>query len=409
MSLALVSWSLLTTEPLSGKNHAFPCLSILFRPPYRCVVRCLKWWRRRVPPPGPVHVLDMAFITIEASKPATGKNISLARFVVKVLEIHHNGSMVMSRPSSDYLDDLIKRGHRFEVLDHGFVRVVDYMGTDQAIVQAARVSYGTGTKNLRADEGLIRYLLRHRHTTPFEMCELKLHVKMPIFVARQWIRHRTANVNEYSGRYSVMSEDFYLPDETWLDDSLRRQKDELEKKDGLFEDVPQEALKDTAEQSQHNKQGRGALLTERYAFKFLKKIRAASEKSYRAYVNLLGGKKGDGEALARELARIVLPLNMYTEWYWKCDVHNLLHFLALRLHPHAQHEIQVYAKAIYQIMEEWLPITARAFADYRLESVYLSKKQKQAVQELLQKKTPDYEALGLSGREIDELKKQFML
>ena len=220
MSLALVSWSLLTTEPLSGKNHAFPCLSILFRPLYRCVVRCLKWWRRRVPPPGPVHVLDMAFITIEASKPATGKNISLARLVVKVLEIHHNGSTVMSRPSSDYLDNLIKHGKLFNVLDHGFVRVVDYMGTDQAIVQAARVSYGAGTKSLRADEGLIRYLLRHRHTTPFEMCELKLHVKMPIFVARQWIRHRTANVNEYSGRYSVMSKEFYLPDDkAWLKDS----------------------------------------------------------------------------------------------------------------------------------------------------------------------------------------------
>ena len=315
--------------------------------------------------------------------------------------------MVMSRPSSDYLDGLIKHGKLFNVLDHGFVRVVDYMGTDQAIVQAARVSYGEGTKNLRADEGLIRYLLRHRHTTPFEMCELKLHVKMPIFVARQWIRHRTANVNEYSGRYSVMSEEFYLPDETWLRDSLRRQKDESKKTDDLFTDAPQATLQSTAEQSQHNKQGRGALLSERDALVFLDKIRKASKASYRVYRKLLGD--GNSAALARELARIVLPLNMYTEWYWKCDVHNLLHFLALRLHPHAQYEIRVYAEEIYRIMSGWLPITARAFADYRLESVDLSKGQKQAVQMLLQGETPDYEALGLSEREIKELEKQFML
>ncbi|MBC6445501.1 MAG: FAD-dependent thymidylate synthase [Alphaproteobacteria bacterium GM202ARS2] len=318
-----------------------------------------------------------------------------ARFIV----------LVMSRPCSDYLDDVIKRDCRFKVLDHGFVRVVDYMGTDQAIVQAARVSYGAGTKNLRADEGLIRYLLRHRHTTPFEMCELKLHVKMPIFVARQWIRHRTANVNEYSGRYSVMSEEFYLPDETWLMDSLRRQKDELKKTDDLF--APQGVLATTAEQSQQNKQGRGALLSEKEAFAFLDKIRKASKASYRVYRKLLGD--GSTTALARELARIVLPLNMYTEWYWKCDVHNLLHFLALRLHPHAQYEIRVYAEAIYQIMSGWLPMTAKAFADYRLEGVSLSKGQKEALQSLLKGETPDYEALGLSEREKDELGKQFML
>ena len=316
----------------------------------------------------------------------------------------------MVRPFCPPLDALIAKNESFRVLDHGFVRVVDYMGIDASIVQAARVSYGAGTKTLRADEALIRYLLRHGHTSPFEMCEVKLHIKMPIFVARQWIRHRTANVNEYSGRYSEMTDDVYIPDDGWLKECLRRAKDEKTQQGDLFDTSgmsPTEVLSETATQSQDNKQGRGAVVAQDDAQAFIKKMQAAAKASYRVYQHLLG-KKSHSVGLARELARIVLPLNIYTQWYWKTDVHNLLHFLALRLHPHAQYEIRVYAQVIYEkILSVWLPMTARAFDDYRLSAVSLSRGQQHVLHALLQGQTPDYDACGLTAREIEELKKIF--
>ena len=202
-----------------------------------------------------------------------------------------------------------------EVLDHGFVRVIDYMGDDAAICQAARVSYGTGTKSVQNDEGLIRYLMRHWHSTPFEMCELKLHVKLPVFVARQWIRHRTANVNEYSARYSILDREFYIP-----------------------------AREHIAAQSVVNNQGRGALLGDAEAGRVLEILKADSARAYDNYEAMISQDGQDG--LARELARMNLPANIYTQWYWKIDLHNLLHFLRLRADPHAQYEIRVYAEAI---------------------------------------------------------------
>lgn len=258
------------------------------------------------------------------------------------------------------------------VLDHGFVRVVDYMGDDAAIVQAARVSYGKGTKAVRRDRGLIRYLLRHRHTTPFEMCELKLHVKLPIFVARQWIRHRTANVNEYSARYSVLDREFYLP-----------------------------RPEDLAVQSSNNKQGRGETLTEEQAAEVLALLRRDAEQSYDTYERLMG----EEFSLARELARMDLPVNFYTQWYWKIDLHNLLHFLSLRLDPHAQYEIRVYAEAIASFVQDWVPLTWEAFADYRQGGAFLSKQALEAVRRRLRGEQPTAEDSGLSLREWRELNK----
>src|SRR5690554_4194887 len=220
------------------------------------------------------------------------------------------------------------------VLDHGFVRIIDYMGDDAAVVQAARVSYGRGTKRVQEDRGLIRYLLRHRHTTPFEMCEIKLHVKLPIFVARQWIRHRTANVNEYSGRYSIMDREFYIP-----------------------------APEHLAAQSRSNRQGRGNLLEGEEAAEVLELLKRDAAQSYADYQSMLNetdsgeiidpGRKG----LARELARMNLPVNFYTQWYWKTDLHNLLHFLSLRADPHAQYEIRAYAEAMLEAAKRWVPLT----------------------------------------------------
>jgi thymidylate synthase (FAD) len=229
------------------------------------------------------------------------------------------------------------------VLDHGFVRVVDYMGDDGAIVQAARVSYGRGTKQVRADAGLINYLLRHRHTTPFEMCEIKLHVKLPIFVARQWIRHRTANVNEYSARYSILDHEFYLPEPAHL-----------------------------APQSAANRQGREGEIPEAEKQQMRDGIADLSDRAYRLYETLLNethaGEVVDDRrsGLARELARMVLPTNYYTQWYWKVDLHNLFHFLSLRADDHAQYEIRAYADAICDVVEKWVPMAWGAFEDYRL-------------------------------------------
>jgi thymidylate synthase (FAD) len=254
-------------------------------------------------------------------------------------------------------------------LDHGFVRVVDYFGDDAAIVQAARVSYGKGTRKLSDDRGLIRYLMRHRHTTPFEMAEIKLHVKLPIFVARQWIRHRTANVNEISGRYSLFTDEFYTP-----------------------------AAADLAVQSRDNKQGRGDVLPGEAAADVQATVRELSNGAYSAYERMLAE-----HDLARELARTVLPVNYYTQWYWKVDLHNLLHFLALRLHPHAQYEIRVYAEAIASLVRDWVPAAWEAFEDYRLHAAELSRGGLAVVRRMLAGEAVEQAGSGLSRREWDEL------
>ncbi|MFQ5467372.1 MAG: FAD-dependent thymidylate synthase, partial [Kiloniellaceae bacterium] len=218
------------------------------------------------------------------------------------------------------------------VLDHGFVRVIDYMGDDGAIVQAARVSYGRGTKQARGDAGLINYLMRHRHTTPFEMCEIKFHVKLPVFVARQWIRHRTANVNEYSARYSMLDKEFYIPAPAHL-----------------------------AAQSTANRQGRGAVLEGADAARVLDLLKGDAARCYAHYEDMLNVREDgtsieEGRAgLARELARMNLPLNIYTQWYWKCDLHNLLHFVSLRADSHAQYEIRAYAEVLLETLRRWVP------------------------------------------------------
>jgi thymidylate synthase (FAD) len=254
-------------------------------------------------------------------------------------------------------------------LDRGFVRVVDYMGDDAAVVQAARVSYGKGTKKLRQDRGLIRYLMRHRHTTPFEMCELKLHVKLPIFVARQWIRHRTANVNEYSARYSVMDNEFYLPEPQHI--SL---------------------------QSSDNKQGRGDTLTAEQSAEVLDLLKRDAIQAYDGYKSLM-----DDHGLARELARMNLPVNFYTQWYWKVDLHNLLNFLSLRIHPHAQYEIRVYGHAIAEFVKDWVPATYEAFQDYRVGGTFVSRQGVDVVKRMIAGEKVEQEGSGLSKREWTEL------
>ena len=259
----------------------------------------------------------------------------------------------------------------FSVLDHGFVRLIDYMGSDESIVQAARVSYGQGTKKVSEDRGLIRYLMRHKHTTPFEMVEFKFHVKLPIFVARQWIRHRTANVNEYSGRYSVMKEEFYLP--------------------------PRE---DIAFQSETNKQGReDQAVPDKVKDSFQAHQETTQRELYEHYLQFIN------EGVARELARINLPLSMYTEWYWKIDLHNLFHFLRLRLDTHAQKEIRVFAEVMAEMVRKVCPIAYEAFEDYSLNASYFSGPELALVAPLLEKANLDIDQLtetGLSKREARE-------
>jgi thymidylate synthase (FAD) len=271
-------------------------------------------------------------------------------------------------------------GHEVKVLDHGFVRVVDIMGSDEAVVQAARVSYGRGTKHRSEDRGLIRYLMRHRHSTPFEMCEIKLHVKLPIFVARQWVRHRTANINEYSARYSILDKEFYVPSEEVA-----------------------------GSQSATNKQGREGAVTHSEAAEHLQAIRELSSQAYTTYERLLN-QDADGEplipgheGLARELARMVLPTNFYTQWYWKIDLHNLLHFLTLRADEHAQHEIREYARAIGDIVRQWVPLTWEAFEDYRESAVTLSGPEFELVKRLLRGEACSEAGSRLSKREWREL------
>ena len=270
------------------------------------------------------------------------------------------------------------------VLDHGFVRVVDYMGDDTSIVQSARVSYGKGTKKVSTDSGLIKYLMRHRHSTPFEMCEIKYHVKLPIFVARQWIRHRTANVKEYSARYSILDKEFYLPTKENL-----------------------------AAQSKNNRQGRGDLINDKQADDILKILKEDAEKNYNDYETMLN-ERYDGtiinenqKGLARELARMNLTLNTYTQWYWKTDLLNLLNFLSLRADDHSQYEIRAYADVMIDSLKRWVPITYEAFMDYRIGGMELSSKGKSVISKMIKGEKCDFENSKLSKREWNELMESF--
>jgi thymidylate synthase (FAD) len=242
---------------------------------------------------------------------------------------------IIERPKADALDALI--GKRFQVLDDGFLRVIDYMGTDASIVQAARVSYGAGTRRVSEDRGLIRYLMRHNHTTPFEMCELKLHVRVPMDCWRQWIRHRTANVNEYSTRYSVA-----------IDAAQATASDKWRK------------------QASQNRQGSAGFLAEAVGAKLSERERQFQKLAREVYEERLAA------GVAREQARKDLPLSTYTEAYWKTDLHNLFNFLSLRLDAHAQTEIREYAITIGQIVAIWCPLAWEAFHDYRLDAMRLS-------------------------------------
>ena len=278
------------------------------------------------------------------------------------------------------------------VLDHGFIRVIDYMGDDAAIVQAARVSYGRGTKQVSGDRGLINYLMRHRHTSPFEMCELKLHVKLPIFVARQWIRHRTANVNEYSARYSVLDREFYIPDKDLLK-LVKSSRKEEPVQERLFA-LP--GAEHTAAQSATNKQGRDEVLATDTAAGVLREIGGISGRSFTVYEKLLGDE--DRPGIARELARMVLPLNTYTQWYWKVDLHNLLHFLRLRHDSHAQYEIRAYAEVLLDIARKWVPLATAAFEEYRVGGAELSAAALAAIRRRLAGEAVTRDELGTQRR-----------
>ena len=296
------------------------------------------------------------------------------------------------RPVVPALEEMM--GVSIPCLDHGFVRLVDYMGDDHAVVQAARVSYGTGTKRVREDRGLIRYLLRHRHTTPFEMCEIKVHMKLPIFVARQLIRSRTASVNEASGRYSIIDKQYYSPDPSVL-----------------------------GTQSKTNRQGRGEPVSAARAEEVRALLRREAEAAYAHYEELLGGaaaaattdeqrdatREPAPEGIARELARINLPVSFYTQWYWKIDLHNLLRFISLRADAHAQYEIRVYAEALAELTRRWVPDVYEAFIDYQMEGASLSRMDVAALRALLAGKQPDFAALGMSPREQVEFKERFGL
>ena len=273
------------------------------------------------------------------------------------------------RASSAGMEEHLYNAH--EVLDHGFVRVIDYMGNDSSIVQAARVSYGEGTKESRDDEGLIRYLMRHWHSTPFEMCEVKFHIKLPVFVARQWIRHRTANVNEYSARYSILDREFYIPEPKHL-----------------------------ASQSKINNQGRGDVLSGDEAEKVLQILKDDSSRNYDNYENMLNQENKKG--LARELARMNLPMNIYTQWYWKTDLHNLFNFLRLRYDQHAQFEIRAYAEIICQITKSWVPLAYGAFEEYQLNNEQFSATALSCLKRLLDGEKVNRDNSGLGRREWDD-------
>ncbi len=270
----------------------------------------------------------------------------------------------MIRACSKELENCI--GEEILVLDHGFVRVVDYMGNDNAIVQSARVSYGDGTTTKRSDAGLIRYLMRHSHTTPFEMCEIKFHIRAPMFVARQWLRHRTANVNEYSARYSILKDKFYIP-------------------------------KDIELQSETNKQGRSGCVSDKKKEEIINIFREKSSECYKIYEEMLE------DGVSREIARMILPVNVYTEWYWKIDLHNLLHFVLLRADSHAQYEIREYATVILNLIKKWVPETYNAFKMYKEESVNFSSKQLDVIRKMISGMNIQQEDSDLSKREFVEM------
>jgi len=306
------------------------------------------------------------------------KNNSLSDEQLAQIDALRGNTNKTIRPIAEGIEKILYQV--FPVLDHGFIRVVDYMGDDQAVVQAARVSYGKGTTRVSEDRGLIRYLMRHRHSTPFEMCEIKLHVKLPMFIARQWIRHRTASINEYSARYSVLDKEFYIPD-----------------------------AKNLAVQSVSNRQGRGEVLSEKNSNEALEMLKKDAENCFDTYEYLLNEKSnGDiidnnRDGLARELARINLTLNTYTQWYWKTNLHNLMNFISLRADSHAQYEIRVYADIIYDIMKAWVPITAEAFGSYRSGSIELSAEAMKVIKLMIAGKKIDQKSSGLSAREWNEL------
>lgn len=302
--------------------------------------------------------------------------------ILDQIEKSKSNKHITKRAVSDEVEAILFDMHK--VLDHGFIRVIDYMGNDAAIVQAARVSYGEGTKQISNDKGLINYLMRNGHTSPFEMCEIKLHVKLPIFVARQWIRHRTANVNEYSARYSILRGEFYIP-----------------------------TTETICEQSSDNKQGRGEKVDEQFALRVTEMIRNDAITAYHNYQNMLNI-NDDNEIIdnnrpcvAREIARINLPLSTYTEFYWKIDLHNLLHFLKLRTDPHAQYEIREYAKVMLEIVKKWVPYTYEAFVNYTLNSIKLRKESTEVIKKLLHNEDIKFEESGLSKGEWNSLMDQF--
>ncbi|MCI4364679.1 MAG: FAD-dependent thymidylate synthase [Thermoplasmata archaeon] len=266
----------------------------------------------------------------------------------------------MRRPTVPEADQMV--GVKVPVLSHGFVVLVDYMGNDAAIVQAARVSYGQGTKTVRDDRGLIRYLMRHRHTTPFEMVEYKFLVRLPIYVARQWIRHRSASVNEYSARYSVIPDEFEVP-----------------------------PVEEVRHQSERNRQGRGEALPPDVVHRFRTDLERIAKDAYATYTTALEA------GVARETARLVLPVAYYTQWYWKTNLHNLFHFLSLRLDPHAQEEIRLFATAVDQLARLVTPVAFEAFDEFQREGISLGRQERKAFRLLLEGKTPEAacEAAGL--------------
>ena len=296
----------------------------------------------------------------------------------KEIQEQQSQSNTTKRVTSPELEKVLYEA--IPVLDHGFIRVIDYMGDDSSIVQSARVSYGKGTKKVSTDEGFIRYLMRHWHSTPFEMCEIKYHVKLPIFIARQWIRHRTANVNEYSARYSILDKEFYIP-----------------------------AKEQLSAQATNNRQGRGELITGQQADEVLKILKDDAVRTYDNYEKMLN-ERFDGtiidekkSGLARELARMNLTLNSYTQWYWKTDLLNLMNFLFLRGDSHAQYEIRVYAEKMLDTVKKWVPITHAAFLDYRVGAAHLSSKGLKIVKSMINGNKVSYEDSGLSKREWNEL------
>ena len=295
--------------------------------------------------------------------------MKLSKDQIKEIQEQQSQTNITKRVTAPKLEEILYEA--IPILDHGFIRVVDYMGDDTSIVQSARVSYGKGTKKVSTDEGLIKYLMRHWHSTPFEMCEIKYHIKLPIFIARQWIRHRTANVNEYSARYSILDKEFYLPDPKHL-----------------------------AAQSQSNRQGRGDILDGEKAKKVLDLLKGDAEQTYNNYETMLN-ERYDGTVidensvgLARELARMNLTLNTYTQWYWKTDLLNLMNFLRLRADQHAQYEIRAYADAMLDTVKKWVPITYEAFIDYRVGGTEVSSKGKVIIQKLMKGEKVSFDNSG---------------